>query len=674
MPGGKDKTKGPRESAKETGIFSGSGGELVGKEIDRFEVVELLGQGSLSTAYKAWDKQNRTTVILKVVHKHLLSVIKNYKKFEQKVRQLINLDDPNIASYKDVMYVDGRVILISRPLIFESLEDLLSKTGHIGPERAVGIFIQVCKALEAAAQSDIQHRDLKPSNIVILDNQKYSDEIMVMDLGIAKIIAEENSDTRTDQYVTRTRETFGSPLYLSPEQCAGKKVDYRSDIYSLGCVIYESLTGKPPFVGKNVLETAYKHMNDTPRPLGLDPSLEPISTRFEEVVSKCLAKEPEARYQSAEELRNDLELLLGASDAEWATQAYIYRAAATKKKRGGGAGGGLRAYTPKTTISIESGIWGVGIVLLVGVVAYWCWIILKPENKKYPTLDPNMLWVVQIKAKPTPVEDFGNKEEAAKVNLQSIERDIGKNCREYADALLAIVQLYHESQHWTDALTYGKNLVQTTEQLEKDGQEGPAPMSECYRLVAYAAFNAGAYDEAVPAAERSLELAKNKAALNVNNIQCLRILGDLYSRKNNLPKACDIYLRFYNASQTEKEQHPNMFWDACTKLGDIYRRQNNLPEAEKYYKQGIEWWRSHGTPETPWAAKALYGYALILYTETKYKEAEEYIKEAVNLTRKGSNADPAIVGAVRKLYIDILWRTNVMDALAVQMGDPDKEK
>ncbi|MBS1993797.1 MAG: serine/threonine protein kinase, partial [Cyanobacteria bacterium SZAS LIN-3] len=436
MPGGKDKTKGPRESAKETGIFSGSGGELVGKEIDRFEVVELLGQGSLSTAYKAWDKQNRTTVILKVVHKHLLSVIKNYKKFEQKVRQLINLDDPNIASYKDVMYVDGRVILISRPLIFESLEDLLSKTGHIGPERAVGIFIQVCKALEAAAQSDIQHRDLKPSNIVILDNQKYSDEIMVMDLGIAKIIAEENSDTRTDQYVTRTRETFGSPLYLSPEQCAGKKVDYRSDIYSLGCVIYESLTGKPPFVGKNVLETAYKHMNDTPRPLGLDPSLEPISTRFEEVVSKCLAKEPEARYQSAEELRNDLELLLGASDAEWATQAYIYRAAATKKKRGGGAGGGLRAYTPKTTISIESGIWGVGIVLLVGVVAYWCWIILKPENKKYPTLDPNMLWVVQIKAKPTPVEDFGNKEEAAKVNLQSIERDIGKNCREYADALL----------------------------------------------------------------------------------------------------------------------------------------------------------------------------------------------------------------------------------------------
>jgi serine/threonine protein kinase len=673
MPGSKGKKANSEALAEAQGsVFAGTSAELVGRTIERFEVVELLGQGSLSVVYKAWDKQNRTSVILKVVHKHLLSTIKSLKKFDQKMNALIELDSPHVGNYRDVMFVDGRIVLVMRPYIFESLEDLLSKTGHIGPERAVGIFIQVCKALEAGVEKDIQHRDLKPSNIIILDNQKYSDEIMVLDLGIARLIADENTDTKSDQYVTRTKETFGSPLYLSPEQCAGKKVDYRSDIYALGCVIYESLTGKPPFVGKNVLETAYKHMNDLPRPLGLDPSLEPISTRFEEVVSKCLAKEPEARYQTAEELRHDLELLLGASDAEWASQAFIYRA--SKAKRQSSFVSGLRAYTPKADISVESLIWGVGILLLVSVVVYWCWIILKPESKKYPSLDPAMLWVVQQKSKPTPVEDFGNKEEAAKVNLQSIERDIGKNCREYADALLAIVQLYHESQHWNDALTYGKALVQTTEKLEKDGQEGPAPMSECYRLVAYAAFMSGAYDEAIPAAERSLDLAKNKTALNVNNIQCLRILGDLYSRKNNLPKACDIYLRFYNLAMLEKEQHANMYWDACTKLGDIYRRQNNIPEAEKYYKQGLDWWRSHGTPETPWAAKALYGYSLILFNQNRFKEAEEYIKEAVNLTKKGSNADPSVVGAVRKLYIDILWHTNVMDALAVQMGDPDKEK
>src|SRR5208283_864197 len=119
MPGGKEKSKSTKDAAKESTLFSGSGGELVGKTIDRFEVVELLGQGSLSTAYKAWDKQNRTTVILKVVHKHLLPAIRNFKKFEQKVRQLINLEDPHIASYRDLMFVDGRVILISRPLIFE---------------------------------------------------------------------------------------------------------------------------------------------------------------------------------------------------------------------------------------------------------------------------------------------------------------------------------------------------------------------------------------------------------------------------------------------------------------------------------------------------------------------------------------------------------------------------
>lgn len=663
MVTGKDRFK----NTNETSMFSDVRDPFVGKTVDRFEVEEKIGEGSLSCVYRAIDTTNRQTVILKVVHKHLLSNIKNYKKLEQKLRALIALSDPHIATYKDILFVDGRVILLMKPLIFESLEDLLSKTGHIGPERAVGVFTQVAQALDAASRAEVIHRDLKPSNIIIIDNQKFSDDIMVLDFGLAKIIADETSETKTDQYITRTREAFGSPLYLSPEQCAGKKVDHRSDIYSLGCVMYEALTGKPPFVGKNVLETAYKHMNDIPRPLNLDASLEPVSSRFEEVAAKCLAKDPDNRYQSAEELINDLEILMSASDTEWNNSAYVYKTETKKKGRSGKEG--RRGPAP------EALIWTSAIIVLVGIVGFWSWIILKPDaSKRLAVFDNNKLWLSNPPVKPTPVEDFGNKEEANKQTLQSIERDMGKNCREYADALLVLVQLYLDCQHWSDAEQYAKKLVEVTEKLEKEGQEGPGPLSECLKMLGYAAFCAGDFDEATASAQRSVELAYGKEPLISSNIQCLRVLGDIYSRQNNLPKAAQVYNQFYALADSDKEQHPTIYWDATAKFADIYRRMGNLPESERFYRMGIEWWRSHGMPESAWSVRALYGYALVLYGESKYKEAEEYFKEAISLSKRVPRSDPSLVASARHMYVETLWHTNWVGAVSAQFTEPEKDK
>lgn len=661
MATGKDKKRSTSDA-----LFTAQKDNFVGKVLGNFEVEEKVAEGSLSTVYRAIDVNTRQTMALKVVQKHLMSSVKNYKKLEQKIRSIMSLNDPHILSYKDVFFVDGRVILVVKPLIFESLEDLLSKTGHIGPERAVGIFIQVCHALETALAANITHRDIKPSNILILDNQKFSDDVMVSDFGMAKLIAEESTEGKSDQYMTRTRESFGSPLYLSPEQCSGKKVDNRSDIYALGCVMYEALTGKPPFVGKNVLETAYKHMNDIPRSLNLDPSLEPAASRFEEVVGKCLAKDPDSRYQSPEELRNDLELLMAASDTEWNNSACVYRESQVKK--------GKQAFGPGKGISIEAMIWGGAIVIFAGIIGFWSWFILKPDAvKKYPAFDSDNLWIVSTQIKPTPVEDFGNKEESDKLTLQNIERDMGTNCREYADALLVLVQLYFDCKHWSDAEQYSKKLTAVTEKLEKDGQEGPGPLSECLRMVAYAGFCSGNYKDAVDAAERSVELASGKETLNVSTMQCLRILGDIYSRQKNLRKCLEVYNKFYALSDQDKEQHPTVYWEATSKFADVYRRLGDLNEADRYYKMGIEWWRSHGMPDNSWAARALYGHALTLFSQNRYKECEDELKEALNLNKRLQTQDLALLGATRKLYLETLWKTNPMGAISAQMTDFDKD-
>jgi tetratricopeptide (TPR) repeat protein len=134
-----------------------------------------------------------------------------------------------------------------------------------------------------------------------------------------------------------------------------------------------------------------------------------------------------------------------------------------------------------------------------------------------------------------------------------------------------------------------------------------------------------------------------------------------------------MFKRFFNLSELEKEQHPNVYWDACGKLGDIYRREGKFSDAERYYKLGLDWWRSHGNPETGWAPKALYGYGLTLYEAGKFKEAEEPLKEDRTLVRHSAQIDLGLKAAVRKLYIDALYHSNWFNALSTQLNDSDKD-
>ncbi|MBZ0185655.1 MAG: serine/threonine protein kinase, partial [Candidatus Obscuribacterales bacterium] len=309
---------------------------LVGTTLEgRFEIQEFLGEGSLSNIYLSVDKTTGQNVILKKVHMHLIAGMRNLKKFELKLQQLATtVRGANICNYTGAFLSgDGSIYLQMDYLSFESLEDLLSKSGHISIERAINLFKQTCLGLEQGEAAGFQHRDLKPSNVIILDNEQFIDDVKLVDFGIAKLLADESEHNKSAQYITHSQEVFGSPLYLSPEQCTGKRLDHRSDLYSLGCVMYEAITGKPPFVGKNVLETAYKHMNEQPREIELDDADQVLLGRFQTVILKCLAKEPDERYQSVSDLKTDLELMLVVPSDEWEVQAKAFQVSLPMRKR-----------------------------------------------------------------------------------------------------------------------------------------------------------------------------------------------------------------------------------------------------------------------------------------------------------------------------------------------------
>lgn len=649
---------------KDLSLF-GDADPRVGKFInEKWQVVDFLGEGSLSSVYVAKQKGSPKEYILKNIHDHLTKGIRNVKKFREKVIQLAtNLNGDNISGYKEIFVTDETSIwLVLEIMSFESLEDLLSKSGHITIERAVNLFKQVCKGLEVGEEAGFQHRDLKPSNIIIMDDDKFTDDVKLVDYGIAQILAEESGSSSSSQYITHTSEVFGSPLYLSPEQCTGKRLDQRSDIYSLGCVMYETLIGKPPFVGKNVLETAYKHMNEAPREIELEDADPRLVSKIQTVIFKCLKKNPDERYQSVTQLRSDLELLLLANDEEWNEKANAFKEISPIANRKFGM----------FPLSSEFILFGVLTIILTGVPIFWVTSSLGPQKKKYPPLNEKLLWVVQSKQTESEVEGFEPRKQAQLQAIDYAKTEHGENSDQYVGALSGLVELYGNSHHWKEAEGKAKELIKIT---EKNGNKlkAPWPLANSYRILGYFCFMQDKMDDAEKYSNKADKLMQGEANIRTGSrIQPLRVLGDIYSQRDDLEKALKVYQKLLGTTESIKENHPAIYQDACSKLADIHLRLKNYPESEKYFLMGLDWWRSHSKEENIYAAKSFYGLGLALAKQDKTEQAEEAFKEGLPIARTAAGPNSSLMGAMRKKYLNLLWHNKPWEALRMQFSNESK--
>jgi serine/threonine-protein kinase len=264
---------------------------------DRYELGEILGFGGMSEVHLARDTRLHRDVAIKVLRADLARDPSFYLRFRREAQNAAALNHPAIVA----VYDTGEAETPAGPLPYivmefvdgVTLRDIVHSEGPMPPKRALEVIADACQALNFSHQHGIIHRDVKPANIMI----SKSGAVKVMDFGIARALADSSS-------VTQTAAVIGTAQYLSPEQARGEKVDARSDVYSLGCVLYEILTGDPPFVGDSPVAVAYQHVREDPVP----PSQrhEGISRDLDAVVLKALAKNPDNRYQTAAELRSDL--------------------------------------------------------------------------------------------------------------------------------------------------------------------------------------------------------------------------------------------------------------------------------------------------------------------------------------------------------------------------------
>lgn len=301
----------------------------------KYEILSLLGRGGMSVVYRARHVGMNKIVALKIMQLHLTRDDNSIRRFKQEAQTASKLNHQGIIKVHDCGEGDnGMPYLVMDYVDGKSLGEIVKhESGPLVLERFLLLLEQVASALAFAHQNSVVHRDLKPSNIMVtLVNGK--EEARVLDFGIAKTVAE---SSETFQNLTQTGEVFGSPLYMSPEQCNGSAVDRRADIYSMGCVMYECLAGKVPHQGNSLLETMQKHVNDSPPPLEAPQLPDEYKNKLETMILRCLAKDPDDRFQNMVELESELRSLrlkskpglLSSLSAAWEHAAAKRRA---KKK------------------------------------------------------------------------------------------------------------------------------------------------------------------------------------------------------------------------------------------------------------------------------------------------------------------------------------------------------
>jgi serine/threonine-protein kinase len=262
---------------------------------NRYEIVRPIARGGMAEVYLARDLQLDRPVALKVLFPELSADPNFVARFRREAQAAANLNHPNIVAIYDWGEEGSTYFIVMEYIEGRTLREVLRSEGPLLPDRAADIAADIAAALAFAHRNGVIHRDVKPGNVLITT----SGQVKVTDFGIARAVTD-----GADEGLTQTGTVMGTATYFSPEQAQGLPIDPRSDVYSLGVVLYEMVTGRPPFVGDNPVAIAYQHVQETPlAPSRINPNVPPV---LEAVIGRALAKSPDARYPSATALRNDL--------------------------------------------------------------------------------------------------------------------------------------------------------------------------------------------------------------------------------------------------------------------------------------------------------------------------------------------------------------------------------
>lgn len=687
---------------------------LIGTTLaDKYQILEKLGSGGMGLVYKAKHLLMKRLVAIKLMLPQFAASATALKRFRQEAQAASHLNHPNILKVYDFgVTPQGLPYLVMDLLEGTNLSAELTKHNYLPLERALKIFIQTCAALYHAHQKGVIHRDLKPGNIMLVDYDGQSDVVQIVDFGMAKILSEMDGE---NEELTKTGEVFGSPMYMSPEQCMGRELDGRSDIYSLGCVMYRTLTGRPAVAGASAMECFNKHATALPAPfaevapeLMLPPSLEAI-------IFKAMAKEVHERQDSMAQLREELLAELGqaeisgsmpansespqqlstsqsgsssASISSSSSASTDALTSASNSTAGGGTGDGdshtqitnasavrlparqsrvlensMSQMQPSPKAARKGIIWAsiAGVVIIASAIALMPKGTTSKDGSKDPDQNPSQVDPVsasedysQLIKQGQSSFDHGDYTEALKKFKVALEK--ARSSGDYdrvAEVRMALGRTYVEIQDLDDGQKEFQEILKIRESEKKlTALDATESMNELGKI--YRAK--GQFSQAQKLFNRALAIRQNYTGPDHAAVaETLADLGNLALEQKQFKKATELLAQAEKvASSTQGLADLNQA-NIFSAIGQAYQMQGQFDKATIYYEKALAIREKSLNPDNPAIADTLTYLGTLAFVKRDFAKADSYLHRALDIQEKTlSKDDPSI--ATTEFCLGVLYQ------------------
>lgn len=610
---------------------------MIGQTVSHYRIIEKIGAGGMGVVYLAEDTILGRQVAIKTLTDTSGSGTRNFRgRFLREARSASTLSHQHIATIHDYGETpEGQPYIVMEFVKGAILGELMQRE-KLTISRSLKIVTEVAEALAEAHRHGIIHRDIKPSNVAI----NHRGEVKVLDFGLAKQLelgpADSSDPDRQTLLNTQTREgaIVGTPMYLSPEQALGVDVDARSDLFSLGGVLYECIAGRPPFTGANPIEICAKVIRDDPPP----PSQinKDVSAELDRITLKALAKKQEQRYQTADELIADLNQVQADLQHQGSGHTVTRLIAASPATRPTSALATLSDIFKRPRLSI--GYVAAGLVL-VSLIAFAIWFVLRPKAHQ-PTAEAQKWYDIGVnylregayfKAIKPLQEAVDNDDKFALAHARLAEAWTELDYSERAQIELLRV----------DGLVPDRSVLERVDLLYLDAirntitRDFPAAANACAEIARLKPDNAYAYLDLARAYEKNDEIDKALENLKVATTHDAQYapaflrLGVLHGRKEDLPNADNAFGKAESLFQTLGDFEGST--EVLFQRGSMLARIGKMPEAQTQLQKALDIARTSNNQYQE--IKTMLQLSIVLQSRGNTQPAQQMASDAVNLAQ-----------------------------------------
>lgn len=595
----------------------------------KYEIMEKLGAGGMGLVYKARHTLMKRLVAIKIMLPQLISSVSALKRFKQEAQAASSLNHPNILAVFDFgVTPDGMPYLVMDFLEGSNLGKELEHT-HFDVPAALEIFVQSCVALSHAHKNGIVHRDLKPANIMLVEYEGRANFVKIVDFGMAKILGTVDGEMED---LTKSGEIFGSPLYMSPEQCMGKELDARSDIYSLGCVMYRTLTGCPAIQGSSAIECFSNHVNLLP-PCFADacPGVE-FPQGLEAIVFKAIAKDPEQRFQTMDELKDALLACAGLpiSSSFGNITATSSLRATEQKTAQANVDAAARSAADNAAINTASGTSASALGATRVSPSQSAGAGSPPSSKPAPQSSP----IHQASQAPTPPA-AAPEQRTSPSGSTDMAKGLSPKLIGIAAAALVLVGGGIFAILPKDKSGSSSSTSSSTPSLFGAPESASGDLMKEGR----SAYDHGDYAEAVKKFQAAIDKAKSKGDYDHGVPEAQLWLGKSYFENDDLDNAIAAYQSLLKYRESGKQLSAGDATEALNDLGNCYLGKRNFKQAQTYYQKALSIRQGYTGPEHVKVAETLAGLGNLALAQGQNKQALASLTKAQQIVDSSPAAD-----------------------------------